>query len=267
MSCIRLSRGLAFAIALFLTLPVLVSSRQATQVPVTGSPAAGLAVDTLLDLTVPADMLPAGPVVVTFGLYTWEAGATVSVQPGILAAGTEIDLVVEGAWAQRAGAAQLVARADGDGALEEIPADTEVVLGSGDGIAYPPEASFEFRNPDPRPGKAMWAAVTSTAPPTQTGEVIQTGFDFEFLGQTEPAAWADEAPGPLRVVFWQAVLAPGASISAPAPGGVQLVEAESGPGRARLNKAEDGSARNEGQAEQVVLGITLIPVDAEDAAP
>jgi hypothetical protein len=147
-----------------------------------GSPTAGVTVETLLDMTIPADLLPDGPLVVAFGLYTWEAAATVSVQEGILAVGAEIDLVLEGAWAERCGASQFVTRADAGGTLEEIPAGTESVLGPGDGMAYRSEASFEFRNPEPKPGKAMFAAVTSTAPPTVNGEVISTGFDFEFLG-------------------------------------------------------------------------------------
>jgi hypothetical protein len=227
---------------------------------------AGLPGEILAEITVPADALPDGETAAMLALFTWQPNSTAEVPAGTFEKGILVDVLVEGSYAMRSGGPLLVARDGVAASLEEIAAEEETVLATGDAVLYlENDAHWVFRNADPAyPGMAIEALIISTDPPALPVESVvdpehvdeDPSLHLEVLARTVPATWKDGATGPLTLTIWRAELEPDAAIAAPADGVVQLIAPENGEAP-DLTVSPDGSARNGGQAPDSVVGLTV----------
>jgi hypothetical protein len=247
-------------ILVLLAVPAFALARQASPSPVGDSaPVVMTPVETLLEVAVPAEAIPAGPVLVSLGRWTWTANATASVPAGAWQRGVVVDRVLSGSYAARSGGPVLLARSGGDRPVEEIAAGTEFVVDTGGGAAYlQNEASWEFRNAGTEPGVGLGGGIFSTAPPTNPGSETEIGLSLFELASIELDGWDTGGAETATFTYWRATLAPGAEIPAAAEGAVQLVATETG-GTPELTTAPDGAARNDGQRAIDVFGLTLAP--------
>jgi hypothetical protein len=226
----------------------------------------GISGEVLAEMEIPADALPEGETAAMLARFTWQPDSTSEVPAGTFEKGVLVDVLVEGSYAMRSGGPLLVARAGADGPPEEIAEVAEAVLDTGDAVLYlENDAHWVFRNADPaHPGMAYEALIITTDPPALPVESVvdpehvdeDPALHLDVLARTVPPAWSDGAPGPLTLTIWRGALVPGATLSAPADGVVQLVAAESGE-VLDFTVSPDGSARNDGQDAVAIVGLTV----------
>jgi hypothetical protein len=229
---------------------------------------AGISGEVLAEVEIPASALPAGETAAMLARFTWKADTEDAVPAGTFERGVLLDVLLEGSYAMRSGGPLLVARYGADGPPEDVAADAEAVLATGDAVVYlENDAYWEFRNATPaQPGMALEALIISTDPPALPVESVvdpehvddDPSLHLEVLARAEPAAWSEGAPGPLTLTVWRAELAPGDAIPTPDAGIVQLV-APDGDENSALTTSPDGSARNTGQEAITVVGLTVTP--------
>jgi hypothetical protein len=227
---------------------------------------AGIAGNVLAAVEIPADALPTGPTAAVLARFTWAANSSDTVPAGTFEKGVLVDVLLEGSYAMRSGGPLLVARSGAVGAPEEIAAGEEAVLATGDAVIYlENDADWEFRNAAPaEPGMALEALIISTDPPALPVESVvdpervddDLSLHLDLLGRAEPAEWAEGAKGPLTLTIWRADLAPGATISSPVDGVVQIVAADTGVAP-HLAVSPNGGASNLGQETVAVVGMTV----------
>jgi hypothetical protein len=88
----------------------------------------------------------------------------------------------------------------------------------------------------------------------------EIGIGYDELASTELDAWDTGAEESVTFTYWQAIVAPGEEISAPAEGTVQLVAVQPDtPSSAELTISPEGAARNDGTTPVSVYGVTLAP--------
>jgi hypothetical protein len=226
----------------------------------------GVPGEVLAEIAVPAAALPDGETAAMLALFTWQPNTTSEVPAGTFEKGILVDVLMDGSYAMRSGGPLLVAREGNAASLEDVAAEEETVLATGDAVLYlENDAHWVFRNADPaHPGMAIEALIISTDPPALPVESVvdpehvdeDPSLHLEVLARTVPPAWKDGAAGPLTLTIWRAELAPDTAIAAPADGVVQLIAPESGEAP-DLAVSPDGSARNSGQAPVTVVGLTV----------
>lgn len=229
----------------------------------------GAAPETLIDLTIPAALLPPPPRQLALAIARWDPGASYA---GAGAQGTDrrlvINAVLTGRYVLRIEAGTVVARA-GDAAAEAVPAGTELTLGPGDVILFP-DAAREQRNAGDEPLEIATVLLLGRGTPPPLGPMrVQglTGAGIE-LGAPVVTAVAEELLGPFAVRVRRLTLLPGEEAPAPPAGTVQLV----GPaavGPAVTEATPGGGARNAGDAPVAVhvLTLTQAPGGTPAAAP
>src|SRR5689334_20170476 len=123
------------------------SARSAT--PPAATPTVGADYRTLLEVTLPADVLPHGPAVVGLLRFTLAPGASVTSPAGSAPPSVAFEIIGAGSYAVRSeGRLLVVRRATGKPAAgEPVAPGTEVTLGPGDAVVYlDNQASQRVRN-------------------------------------------------------------------------------------------------------------------------
>ncbi len=180
---------------------------------------AGVAIETLVEATLPAETIPTGEAVLTFLRLTWEPSAVLSLPSLAPARSVTVEAVVAGAYALRVDVPLRVRRA-ARGA-PDVPPGTEVTLGPGDAVVYPDNAAAQvLRNPGPDPlvtiGVGIFSTVASAAP---APSVLPAGVRIDELGFLDARDWARAGlAGSLVVTILSADAGAGGEPAAGRPG-------------------------------------------------
>jgi hypothetical protein len=172
--------------------------------------------------------------------------------------GPTVDYVLAGEVTLRSEGPVRVVRAAADGTpepAEEVPAETEVILRSGDSVLSRAEFPFTYINAGSEPVDIVSGALIhgySTAQPTG----YQVNNDGSAL--VDPAL----VTGPVSFVLAQTTLPPGGVLPAPPPGATRGIV--SWPQIALLKQSSDGSVTNIEQDPVVVYVLTLVPGGTEN---
>ena len=202
--------------------PALPALLVATPLPAT----AGTTAATLLDLTLPADLLPRGDRVSSiFEFATSPAGSTGSWlavnsagQPGL-----RVQHLLEGEITVRAEGASLFVPAGG-AAPEDVAADTEITLGPGDTWVARNETVFEASNPTDAPARLLVWVLANVEDPGGVINYPLPGMwteEVDVLDQPAPGEPGIDVPaGAARLRLQRIALEPKESYP-PAASGLQ----------------------------------------------
>ena len=171
--------------------------------------------EALLETTFRAEELPTGQKEAFFYRLTLPPGARLPSLAGPLCgcwgemalAGAGAEIVQSGAYTLRLDAPMRIQRNGASGALEEIPAGTEIRLGSGDTAIYPDNTALgAIGNGGEEPVVVVGVAISSTERSGIPAPVLPTGVTLEMLAQTPSSAWQSLPAGPVSVSVWRLTL-------------------------------------------------------------
>ena len=226
------SRALLLALALFLLGLAPALALQGTPGPGTATPATGATAEVLVELTLPAESIPTGPVEVGFGRGTYDPGASVAYPAGAFRRGVAFDHVVAGAFAVRVdGPAAVVRAATGDsfGTPEPVAPGTQLTLNPGETVVYLDNASAQtLGSAGTDPTSILIVSVTSTTPPANPPGPAPAGVGVEGLAGLTPEDWAALPSGPVIARLTRVSLPAGTAAPVGATGELGLLVVETG---------------------------------------
>jgi len=224
------------------------------------------AAETLLDLPIPAEMIPRGdPLGSSLAHYTLPQGTTTTWDVPQL----RVEYVLAGRYTVRSEGSVQIVRAGGSDGLESIPAGTETTLGPGDAMIAPRETTSDYTNPGPDPADLLaWGlneGELATHDPTPSGWIT---YDVD-LSHQPPLP-----PGAGRLRLRRIELAAEEEL-APPPGTLQLAvtlpeNAAGTPTPSHLEHrvtANGATVRNFGPGPTTVYVLTLEPTSAGPGTP
>jgi len=231
-----------------------------------GTPAPGVvAEETLLEVALPAEALPHGDAV-GGGLvhFTIAAGSRATREP-YCCPGLLVEYVLSDAYTVRAEAAIRVVRADG--AVEEVPAGTEVVLGPGDGPVSGHESAVEMANTGDAPVELLsWILIDDSE--GEFGGYDLAGWEVQSFDVQGPLT---VPPGPATLRLRRVELAGDADFPVPAVGSQFVVlsseHAAGTPAPRDVGRLEDGTFRNFGRGAVIVHVLNLEPAGGAAGTP
>lgn len=145
---------------------------------VAGTPGPAITEHPAFQLTIPADAVPSGDTIVHSIVAYTTTGQSATWEP-YCCSGPVVEYVVEGKIAYKAMAPIQVTRANGT--VEEIPAETEVILEPGDGLLTRIETAIETKNLSEGTAVVLtWLAI---------------GDDSEGFGGREHTGWVEHGVG------------------------------------------------------------------------
>lgn len=229
------------------------------------APIPGVTVEeTLLAATLPAEALPYGDRLSgNLSYFTVEPGIKSNWEPILngCCPGLRVDYVVEGELIMRLGGPARVVRANADLASQQVPAGTEVLLGSGDTLMSRYEDAFTSANPGPAQTRLLdWVFVDGYVTANQGNP---TGWDYHFDGHSLFDLAMPQGAATLRLD--RVALGPGAILPRPPDAAAQfgLTLADDEP----LGAGIDGTLENIGDTPITVHVLTVTPEGpARDAA-
>ena len=108
--------------------------------------------ETLLDLPIPADMIPRGdPLGSSLAHYTLPPDTTTTWDVRQM----RVDYVSSGTYTVRSEGSVQIVRAGGIDELASVPSGTEITLGPGDAMIAPRETTSDYTNPGPDPAELL----------------------------------------------------------------------------------------------------------------
>jgi hypothetical protein len=210
-----LACGALLAVMLICALPV--AAQDATP-----DPAAGATTELLVDVTFPAEFVPAGPAIVGNVVLTLESGARVDCPSAAPADGVDLAFVLEGTLAVRSDGAIIAVRAGGE--RDAVVPGSEVTLGPGDtALTLDREVVRSIGNSGAGPAVVSTAfIVSSEAPATPLPIVPPVSTVCGYPSTFGPPDWERTglAGGPVRAHLERLILPPGTSpppVEAPWP--------------------------------------------------
>ena len=191
----------------------------------------------LLVTTLGAEELPPGEKEAFFYRLTLPPGTSLPYLAGPLcgcwgelakaSAGAEI--VQSGAYTLRLEAPMRIQREGASHVVEEIPARTAVMLGSGDTAIYPQAtASGVIGNDGDEPVVVVGVAISSTKQSGVPAPLLPTGVTLEVLAHAATSSWQSLPSGPVSVSVWQLTLPKGTSVGPYEATGLESLWIESG---------------------------------------
>ena len=246
---------------------------QRTMIPAVIAPATpspdGVAEQTLVTVTLPANVLPrGGGVGAGLAHFTIPPGTRSTWTPPSCCSGPLVEYVLGGSYAVRAQATIRVVRTGGP--VEEIPAGTEVTLAAGDAVISRNEIVVEGANTGAVPVELLsWVLIDD--PTERFGGHLLGGWITHAIDvrNGEEGPYGVRVPTGLATVRLQRIeLAPGATFPPSAEGtrfAVTLPENAAGTPRAGLiGRMSDNTIENPGQEETLtVYVLTLEPTGDE----
>lgn len=219
------------AAVVLLLAPALATAQDAT-LGLAGTPPAGVATELLLEAALPAANLPpAGEAWVAFQRSTLPPGGAQDYPYGGPGDSVFAEVVLQGTLAVTSEGPLVIVR--DAGAQEEVPPNTEAVLGPGDvAIWLDNEAVSLRRNPGDVPavelGVGFYSTVAPSTPPPPEG-TLPADAQYEDFAALSPDEWGETglAGGAVRARIERVTVAPGASLppSAEADPVLRYVEA------------------------------------------
>lgn len=271
-------------LAALLAMPTALAAQEASP---DAKPAAGVGVEILASVVIPAAYVPAGEATLGFVHLVLDPGTTFTAPDVRPVQALQVDVVLAGQFAVQAASGLRVVRRDGT--TEDVPPDAEAVLGPGDALVVLDGGQPQtLRTVGDAPVERLSTAIATTAqpatPPPQGPP--PAGFSGEPLGFLAPPDWAQAGlpPGPLRVEFRRVTLAPGAALppaAEPWPvlrgvtagtltrevGGL-AVRIGAGENVPWMPGSEDAiTLRNEGDEPAVYWELAIEPAGSEAATP
>jgi hypothetical protein len=239
-----------------------------SETPATGTPAVSeVTADTLVVAPVAANMVPrTSPFTWSFAHFTLPAntppvhlvGATWDAAIEACCPGLSFEYVVDGTYTVLPEGPVQILRTNGNGTPETGKAGVEIVLGPGDSLISPSEASFEASNAGATPMELLTAVLTNRWSTTNEIPAAWVEHDEDFAYDLSPG----DEPTTLRLR--RATLAPQTSLP-PLPNTVGLVAVTLN-AEASLGKQMDGGLRNINDAPVTAYILTLEPTAEGGAA-
>jgi len=125
-----------------------------------GTPATGVASETLLSATIPAEALPTGPAYAELWRSTWAPGDQAEFLDWHPAVSVQVEVVFAGEYGARSDGDIIAWR---DGQFEDVPLGEEVVLGAGDAAIYLDNAANQWvRNAGTTPAEIATFIITAS---------------------------------------------------------------------------------------------------------
>jgi hypothetical protein len=212
-----------------------IAAREATP-----DPAAGVTTELLVDVTFPAEFLPAGPAIVGNVVLTLEPGDRVDCPSAAPADGVDLAFILEGTLAVRSDGAIIAVRAGG--AREAIAPGSEVEIGPGDtALTLDREVVRSIGNAGAGPAVVFTAFIVSTeAPATPVPIVPPASTICGYPSTFGPPDWERTglAGSPVRARLERLILPPGTSLPPVVAPWPVLGYVEAGRGELAITRAD-----------------------------
>jgi hypothetical protein len=167
-----------------------------------GTPTAGMPAEVLLDVTIPAEVMPTGPAFAEFGSSTWSPGDEAMFPEWHPAVSIEAEVVFSGEYGAKSAAGIVASR---DGRMENVSPGQEVVLNAGDGLLYLDNAADQ------------WVRNAGAAD-TEIATFILTSSE-DLIGPNLGVDWEQSglSGSDVRLTVEQQTIAPGETLPAVSP--------------------------------------------------